>query len=115
MNTSENNSLIAEFMGLPLVDGVYKNNYEVMSVFKALGYSREPDELEFHSSWDWLMPVVEKIESLDYSVDIDRGWTTISDQTDRDGFVLIQQNSLIKIESVYSTIIEFIKWYNENK
>src|SRR5437870_607544 len=26
--------------------------------------------LKYHTSWDWLMPVVEKIESLDFQADI---------------------------------------------
>lgn len=46
------NKLIAEFMGMKqgiIVDG--------------LGFYH-PNELEYHTSWDWLMPVIEKIASM---------------------------------------------------
>lgn len=72
---STNNPKIAEFM-----DGIYselakawgfgsaKGHPEVKiqgKVYKnAIGAERFEKELKFHSSWDWLMPVIEKIELL---------------------------------------------------
>ena len=41
----KNNKLIAEFMG-----------YEVHPV-----YESESHDLHYHTSWDWLMPVISKI------------------------------------------------------
>jgi len=56
----DGNKLIAVFMGIPTCDrcngcGRYK--------FGSSIYYR-PDEMKYHTSWDWLMPVVEKIRSL---------------------------------------------------
>jgi hypothetical protein len=62
------NKLIAEFMGCRFVDEVCTKFDTGISVpdpilRKALG--RSIKELKFHSSWNWLMPVVEKIENIE--------------------------------------------------
>lgn len=113
----ENNSMIAEFMGLkedPIFSEIDKERAEKglpkgepMYTTKE-GYT---SNLQYNSSWDWLMKVVEhientfedvnilfflngcSIESTNFSIDIDRN---------------------TKIEAVYKAIIEFINWYNEN-
>ncbi len=54
MSTKENNKLIAKFMDTEITNNT-KN---------ILGSS-----LKYHSSWDWLMPVIEKIESLNFVID----------------------------------------------
>ena len=55
MNTQENNKLIAEFMGIiPNEAGVYH-------VSEHKGYSLE--NLLYHTSWDWLMPVLKKMKT----------------------------------------------------
>ena len=53
----KNNKLIAEFMGVNVItlDDVRKNKNPYIS--SADGYLE--DDLKYHSSWDWLMPVVE--------------------------------------------------------
>ena len=55
------NKLIAEFMGVNVItlDDVRKNKNPYFS--SADGYLE--DDLKYHTSWDWLMPVVEKIET----------------------------------------------------
>ena len=99
------NKLIAEFMGItPNEEGVYQ-------VSKHKGYDVE--NLHYHISWDWLMPVVEKIESLGYHVDIVKGWTTIINQTeDRVDSKDIQECDTNKKEATYKAVVEFIKKYN---
>ena len=64
MNTMQKNKLIAEFMGFELND---KDQYYVPN----LG-SFEDYLLQFHNNWNWLMKVVEKIETLfNNGIDID--------------------------------------------
>ena len=58
MDILENNKKIAEFLGLTETDGFYTNSYDSPPF---LGYSRTLEELGFHSSWDWLIPVINKI------------------------------------------------------
>jgi len=77
------NKLIAMFMGdIRLVDDnvSFTKNCPV-------------NELQYHISWDWLMPVVQKIGE-DFNVAI----------YDNDG-----------IEKVYKRVVEFINEYNKNK
>lgn len=53
METREGNKLIAEFMDF---------KHRTMSTILS-GEVEIKDELQYHSSWDWLMPVVEKISN----------------------------------------------------
>ena len=113
--TLEGNKLIAEFMITQKPSDDFCVNWKdkiEFSVFmngksKTYLYSK----LKFHSSWDWLMPVVEKIEDLGHGVTIYRKGCQINDvHCTNTGF---RHNS--KIEETYQAVIEFIKWYNENK
>ena len=61
--SKENNKLIAEFMGMANErhsDGRYLFTTDIDELKGA--DTRFWEELYFHVSWDWLMPVVEKIE-----------------------------------------------------
>ena len=50
----KNNKLIAEFM---------QESSEGFNLYDYNGCHYKVGELMFHTSWDWLMPVVEKIEN----------------------------------------------------
>tara|TARA_R110001592_G_scaffold119065_2_gene321905 strand:+ start:189 stop:614 length:426 start_codon:yes stop_codon:yes gene_type:complete len=54
----KNNKLIAEFMGVNIItiDDVRKNKNPYIS--SADGYLE--DDLKYHSSWDWLIPTIQK-------------------------------------------------------
>lgn len=74
------------------------------------------DHLQYHKSWDLLMPVVEKIEWLD-SKDIDCR-ITIERQECRIYFDNGNEKyerlmgSRPKIETVWHSIVSFLTWYN---
>lgn len=100
MNTTENNKLIAEFMSVDLHEYVMNGG----------------KTLEYHSSWDWLMPVVEKIESNGFDVRIRKDDCVIYYCSDKsDDVVLYLESKSGKMESAYLAVVEFIKWYNKNK
>ena len=141
MNTQENNRLIAEFMGYEpkyiLVDvDKYRGNhnlsdypmakedceYDISHFSDRYGIPDDDmeiqeEELRYHTSWDWLMPVVEKIErEYMYAVQpcwehciIDKAGENIED------FERIEVDSSDKLSATYGAVVEFIKWYNENK
>jgi hypothetical protein len=98
-----NNALIAEFMGMP-----ESNN----GLFSNVSKTYRPSELKYHESWDWLMPVVEKIESVipdDSVVTIANNDCTIpflADEFD------IEITGTSKIDAVYKAVVLAIKWYN---
>ena len=107
MKTIENNKLIAEFMGLNLHQGVWRKS--------TLATERKickEDALKYHEDWNWLMEVVEKIESLGYRIEIVKHICRI--YLSNKETIIISENTP-KIEAVYNAVVEFIKWYNENK
>lgn len=73
----ENNKLIAEFMGWD--NGII--------------------ELKFHASWDWLMPVVEKIEQVHEGVPQE----------------LMNVSLFSTIYDVYKAVVKYIEWYNQKQ
>ncbi len=58
--TKVSNKLIAEFMGYENLGTLTKPMYE----YGESGGCRSLEDLWYHESWNWLMPVIEKIESL---------------------------------------------------
>lgn len=86
--TEEKNRMIAEFMGF------YGNP------ITKKGITSIAKDSKYHTSWDWLMPVVSKcLEVNERKCDIIR----------EDGL----QYACLK--TTYSAVCEFIEWYNENK
>ena len=106
----ENNKLIAQFMGITNVEE-FNNSLLVSHPEEGIWYYEPLWYLDYHSDWSLLMPVVEKIEELNVteSFFIIEDKTCILWLTDTKD---ICQRSLSKIESVYNTVVEFIKWYN---
>jgi hypothetical protein len=80
-------------------------------------YNNEPyfllEDLPFNKNWDWLMPVVEKIESLGYTFKITGNIVTINHPFFED--IDYRKTDLSKIEAVYLGVLMFIKWYNNQK
>ena len=130
---TENNKLIAEFMGMKpsKIFGKYSISKDhctcnedtpdkAMNGFASIA--------KYNTSWDWLMPIVEEIEKEGFSVYIASGWkrhsgitkiTHVCDITisgffskNHEHWSRFDDN---KINAVYLTIIDFIKWYNSNK
>jgi hypothetical protein len=104
--TLQGNRILAEFMGLKPGYNSYTKKYnwgdgiffmtdgdtieEVMDAI--VGYAK------YHSSWDWLMPVVEKILNICQESDEMEKYYIITD-------------AIPEIESVFAACIEFAKWY----
>ena len=107
MNTTENNKLIAEFMGIKFKDDeLYLKELREMKangVFFEQGYMSS--ELKYYTSWNWLMPVVEKIKDEAYS-------GIILEKVDEIDNVLTCD---LRKENLYNAVVEFIKQYNENE
>jgi ribulose bisphosphate carboxylase small subunit len=82
------NKLIAEFMGMKYSDKRSFNNGEWTHSIESLN--------KFKTSWDWLMPVVEKCF-----------------QEEGNHYVLNDALITINIEEVYKAVVEFIKQLNK--
>mgnify|MGYP000061743786 FL=1 len=101
------NKLISEFMGVVFHDD--ENQY-----CDSEGYYIGLD-LKYHTSWDWLMPVVEEIELLGYTFEknlqrIDKDWQCL---IVKGNDILYQEFNTDSLIACHYVVIEFIKWYNE--
>ena len=116
MKTIEGNKLIAEFMGVKPVDGFY-NGWELHKAGLPFSYGamgNGTSDPKFHSSWDWLMPVVEKVESLGFETSIyhlPQVLNTVKIISGRNDVIGVNRKT--KIEATWLAVTEFIKWYNE--
>ena len=106
MNTQENNKLIAEFMGYTFVNGVYESPKDEFHI----------DEMLYDTSWNWLMPVVEKIESLGYEFFIVENRVEVAHNTDHSIETIIDFTFHGgKRGATYRGVVEFINQYNKDE
>lgn len=119
MKKTENidNKLIADFMGFEynMTDSFGNNNYRIPEVYRERFHCSYFDNLHFDMSWDWLMPVVEKIESLHHTVGIHDTMCEILTERNLCEVLIKVNEDWTKIKVVYTAVVEFIKWYNKNK
>lgn len=111
----EGNKFIAEFRQLPYVGkDVYGFSGDVFNLIgeeikgNVLCYA-STENMQFHSSWDWLMPVVHKCYKLQYG----KGWSKANCLQ----YCIISDYFMAEnaIELVYKEVVKFIKWYNSKK
>lgn len=118
----QSNELIARFMGAKIVNDT-DYNYVVYGFPK-----KEPGDcylrqMKYHSRWEWLMPVVEKIESIQmekhgyFGVHIHSNACTIQGTKFRselrDEVYYFDIYSVTKLNATWHAVTQFIKWYNE--
>ena len=105
----EGNKLIAEFMGIKIIQSRYGCNHPLVTC-------PYPDysNLKYHSSWDWLIPVVSKIskmyEDLYKQAFITK--TPIPYDIETTYADVICRHVTIEKEHLFERVVEFIKWYN---
>jgi len=121
----EDNKLIAEFMGDDYEAIVFSAKDDLYAIGHRNDVYIDANYKLYHNSWDWLMPVVEKIENLPYmecgnafQVVIFEEEVSImkKDPVKWVQIVDIPANGDSKIQVTYNAVVEFIKWYNtQNK
>tara|TARA_B110000483_G_C18010161_1_gene470820 strand:- start:137 stop:427 length:291 start_codon:yes stop_codon:yes gene_type:complete len=93
----KSNKLIAEFMGIRYAEN--RNSH------KSSDYYYEDIELEYHTSWDWLMPVVVRLfDVIQYNE---------FDGADNLSFRLNDTLLETNLDSLYNIVVEFINEYNK--
>lgn len=113
-------ALIAQFMGLKRTD---KTNGEPTYFGEEKGTVIWESKLKYESSWDWLMPVVEKIcrmkvgdgkEFITYAYPQTFGM--LNEETGEimvrlNGSFLFQSDTLIS--ATYGAVVDFIQWWSK--
>jgi hypothetical protein len=110
----EKNRMIANFMGyetyehtnstaIRLTEGNEFNSIDIGHV-----------HTKFHTSWDWLMPVVEKISSIFGE------WDYEDERREEAEDIFYMDNMFSEfisadMDSIFSRCVQFIEWYNEQK
>lgn len=121
-NTTENNKLLAEFLQFKRYSIKGKNDgYIVQFREGQIPVNTCGANLIFHSDWNWLMQIVEKIESLGYWVQIKRNHCFIENfgnsyeaKQNNTFFINQVQWGKNKLHATYNACTEFVKYYNEN-
>jgi hypothetical protein len=120
----EGNIIIAKFMGARI-----EHDYSfIENVQDGLGYyflkENAPENdlrystsgIKYHTSWDWLMPVVEKIENFgNCDIQIHSHIFYINFENGNYKKDFHRYENLTKLEMVWLAVVEFIKWYDETK
>ena len=109
MEKTDRDKMIAKFMGAEF----YENDL--------LRLPKQPaclvSELKYDTSWDEIMPVVEKIETLGFRVKINTATAVIEEKYNSNsekGYVFVLNAK--KLIAVYEACAKWIDWYNkENK
>ena len=88
----KNNKLIAEFMG-------------------AVG---SPNEMKYHTSWDWMIPVIDKIKTLGYTFErnyqpVDGDWQCL---IVKGNDIIYQEFSNNSLDASYYVVSALINDYN---
>ena len=113
------NELIAEFIqyereGIKYFipeHGYIKSNGDWKDTF-------EGSELKYNKSWDWLMPVVNKIELQskeifdNYEDVIINGCSCLIELPEEYKNINVIEDC--KIKAVYNAVVQYVEWYNEN-
>ena len=97
----EENKLIAEFMSVVFHDDE-NQYYNEIGLYIGL-------ELKYHTSWDWLMPVVNKIR-------VPYNNTEITGEKYEDIISVLAEGCIEANQlQVYEAVVEFIKTYNDEQ
>ena len=109
-NTFENNKLISVFMGFETYPDIIDDRtmaYDVGDYIKFADNSTNendenifhPDDMQFHKSWDWLMPVVRECRVISHSKD--ENWEAVESMA-LNGSINKTYNAVIKLIKVHN-------------
>ena len=119
---NKNNTIIAEFDG----GKIFSNGTVIFPRLENDGRINCPEiisDLKYHTSFDWLMHVVEKIKHLEFEVNIFSDYTRIDKYRNEVRISELGKNEKIRIliqdehliTALYIAVTNFITWYNTVK
>ena len=90
-----NNKLIAEFMGLEILESKHKYITTYYVIIDDM--PNDLPDLKYHTSWDWLMPVINKCFDV---------------AEDGQMLDIMHHLQVAEMGSTYDAVVEFINDYN---
>lgn len=111
----EGNKLIAKFMDFEFLN---KNDYAKQVHCPSEELDHMPDcNCYYHSSWDWLMPVLIKVVSMKEYYEFRKGymWPYMEGNLMACFSITQKHDTNLTFEIIYKEVIKFIKWYNKEK
>ena len=118
---TENNILLSEFLGWKTDNkGRYITPFGEMDECGYISHEYEKNNLQFDCDWNWLMLVVDKIESIEmhdgrtFTIDFYRDSVLIFEYGLTNNELIFTEGSGRR-KNLYNACVEFVKWYNENK
>ena len=96
----EGNKLIAIFDGY-VIDNTYPDTDRT---YNKNGNIELHTTVKHHSDWEWLMPIVDKISKLHSIPELYANYSKVIDAL-----------MMLDINILFKAVVEFIKWYNQNK
>jgi hypothetical protein len=125
------NELIAEFMGVKEQQGFYDSYghdepfwYTANDFFRThsrsipdVSFKEFLEHCKYDTSWDWLMLVVERIDSMMPTINIPEDLESLKNGTHpSDRYVDVVALPISSpISEIYKAVVEFIIWYNQQK
>ena len=97
MTYIEGNKLIADFMDVGTTE---KDN--ILYTYKVGEFCIK---VQYHTSWDWLMPVVDKIVRTAWNME--GAYKQIE--------IVEEKLCIVEIDFLWKAVVQFIQWYNSNK
>ena len=107
----ESNILLAIFLGLEFEEGQDRLSIQ--------GLGTQLIEDTFNKKWDWLMQVVEKIETLEtkdgrtFTIDFYCNSVTIFEYGELNDELIFTEGEG-RLENLYNACVEFVEWWNKN-
>lgn len=102
LSIEDGNKAIAEFMGATPCKLMVKSIGE-MDGYECDEWKLAIDEIEYHTSWDWLHPVIDKIKDISLSELVYEKHISEID--------VLNLYITTPIKNVWEQVIYFIQWY----
>lgn len=111
-NYELSNTYFADFMG-----GVVTNVFPDHSLYD-MGKNRVQNKrywsnltMKYHSSWDWMFPVLNKLKVLQCNYTLNHQYCTIETW---DGEFKMSVGGSTTLEATYECVLEYLKWREEH-
>lgn len=126
MTKEQSDRLICEFMGVRPKYNSFSRKFDwtdgVLFMSSNVLYESTMNSIvsyvKYRTSWDWLMPVIEKIKSLGEITNVNYnlgGDFIIEGFTGKEilNIIINREDYLSDLDMCYFGCAEFVKWYNE--